>query len=101
MLFSGSRPAPIQSATFSYAYVVSWLGVGVVAGQRVPVGDEVEAVVLVLQRHPVAEGADEVAEVQPSGRPHARDDPRPSGLSSCGVITAATTDSNLKGGTTR
>ena len=25
VLFSGSSPAPIQSATFSYAYDVSWL----------------------------------------------------------------------------
>ena len=76
MLFSGSRPAPIQSATLSYAYDVSWLGVGVVARQRVPVGDEVEAVVLLLQRHPVAERADQVAEVQLAGRPHAGHDAR-------------------------
>ena len=55
---------------------MSWLRVGVVAGQRVPVGDEIEAVVLLLQRHPVAERADEVAEMQAAGRPHAGDDAR-------------------------
>ena len=47
-------------------------GVGVVAGQRVPVGDEVEAVVVALQRHPVLERADQVPEVQLPGRAHAR-----------------------------
>src|SRR5262249_855302 len=50
--------------------------VGVVARQRMPVGDEVEAVVLVLHRHPVAEGAHQVTEVQAAGRPHAGDDTR-------------------------
>ena len=51
-------------------------GVGVVARQRVPVGDEIEAVVLLLQRHPVAERADQVPQMQPSRRPHARNDAR-------------------------
>ncbi len=45
--------------------------VGVVGGQRVPVGDEEEAVVLVLQVDPVAQGADVVAEVQLAGGSHA------------------------------
>ena len=49
-------------------------GVRVVAGQRVPVGDEVEAVVLVLQRGPVVEGADQMAEMELSGRAHPRHD---------------------------
>ena len=51
-------------------------GVGVVARQRVPVGDEVEAVVAVLQRSPVVQRADEMTEVQFSRRAHARDDAR-------------------------
>ena len=46
-------------------------GVGVIRGQGVPVGDEKEAVVLVLQAHPVAQGADVVAEVELSGGTHA------------------------------
>ena len=50
--------------------------VGVVAGQRVPVGDEVEAVVLLLQRGPVVQRPGEVAKVELSGRAHARDDAR-------------------------
>src|SRR5207344_3212915 len=37
---------------------------------------EVEAVVRLLHGHPVAEGADEMAEVQAAGRPHAGDDAR-------------------------
>ena len=41
-----------------------------------PVGDEVEAVVLVLQRRPVVQRAHEMAEVELAGRPHARDDAR-------------------------
>ena len=51
-------------------------GVGVLARQRVPVGDEIEAVVLVLQRRPVLERADEVAEVELARRAHARHDSR-------------------------
>ena len=74
MLRSGSTPAAIQSATLSSAFAVSSDGVGVLAGQRVPVGDEVEAVVLLLQRDPVLQRADEVAEVQLARRPHAGND---------------------------
>ena len=44
--------------------------VGVVAGQGVPVGDEVEAVVLVLQRHPVAERPDQVPQMEAPGGTH-------------------------------
>ena len=45
--------------------------VGEVARQRVPVGDEIEAVELVLQRHPLAEGADQVADMEAARGPHA------------------------------
>ena len=48
--------------------------VGIFAGQRVPVGHEVEAVVRVLQRHPVAEGANQMTEMEAAGRPHAGND---------------------------
>src|SRR5216683_6945341 len=50
--------------------------VRVVAGQRVPVGDEVEAVVgrIVLQAHPVLQRAEVVADMQPAGGPHAAND---------------------------
>ena len=48
-------------------------GVLVAGGQHVPVGDEEEALVAVLQLHPVAQRAVVVAEVQPPGRPHARE----------------------------
>ena len=54
-------------------------GVRVLARQRVPVGDEVEAVVLLLERHPVAERADEMAEMELAGRPHTRNDARAHG----------------------
>ncbi len=47
----------------------------VVAGrEHVPVGHEEEALVLVLQLHPVAQRAVVVAEVQPPGGPHAGQD---------------------------
>ncbi len=49
-------------------------GIGVVARQRVPVGDEVEAVVLLLQLDPVLQRANQVAQVQPSGGTHPGDD---------------------------
>ena len=49
-------------------------GVGEVAGQRMPVGDEVEALRLLLQRDPMGERADEMAEMQAAGRPHAGHD---------------------------
>ena len=46
------------------------LGVFVARGQRVPVGDEEIALVLVLQLDPVLERAVIVAEMQLAGRPH-------------------------------
>ena len=48
-------------------------GVGVIAGEGMPVGDEVEAVVggIVLQADPVLEGAEEVADVETAGGAHA------------------------------
>ena len=50
--------------------------VGVVARERVPVGDEVEAVVLVLERRPVLQRADEMPEMELTGRAHAGDNAR-------------------------
>src|SRR3974390_10992 len=49
-------------------------GVGVVGGQRMPVCNEEEAIVLVLQVHPVAQRPDVVAEVQLAGGAHAAQD---------------------------
>ena len=45
--------------------------VGVVGGQGVPVGDEEEAVVLVLQVDPVAQGANVIAQMQLARGSHA------------------------------
>ena len=50
-------------------------GVLVARGQHVPVGDEEEALVLVLQLDPVAQRAVVVAEVQRPGGPHAGEHP--------------------------
>ena len=57
-------------------------GVGVVAGEGVPVGDEVEAVEfgIGLEADPVFEGAEVVADVQAAGGAHAAYD----ALSFCG-----------------
>ena len=51
-------------------------GVGVVGGEGVPVGDEVEAVVggIGLQADPVLEGAEVVADVETAGGAHAAED---------------------------
>ena len=49
-------------------------GVGVVGGEGVPVHHDEEALVLVLQPHPVVEGAGQVAEVQRPRGPHAGED---------------------------
>ncbi len=49
-------------------------GVGVVGGQGVPVGDEEEALVLVLHANPVFERADVVAEMQLAGGTHSAED---------------------------
>ena len=51
-------------------------GVGVVGGEGVPVGDEVETFVrgIGLELDPVLQGADVVAEMQLAGRAHAAED---------------------------
>ena len=57
-----------------------------VAGrQHVPVGDHVERLVIALQAHPVLERADVVAEMHPTGRPHAGEDPVSLHGASCGT----------------
>ena len=48
--------------------------IGVVGRQRVPVGDEVVAVVKILQTHPVPDRAEIVAEVDAAGRAKAAED---------------------------
>src|SRR3954452_9713879 len=47
---------------------------GVIRRQRVPVGDEVKALIRVLQTHPVAYRAEVVAEVNATGRPQSAED---------------------------
>ena len=64
MLRSGSRPARDPVGDVVEGVADDRLRVGVLARQRVPVGHEVEAVVLVLQRDPVLQGAHQMAEVQ-------------------------------------
>ena len=56
--------------------LVDGAGVGVIAGEGVPVSDEVETVVsgIVLQADPVLERAEIVADVQAAGGAHAADD---------------------------
>src|SRR3954469_17996350 len=51
-------------------------GVGVVARQRMPIGNEIEAIVLILKRRPVIQCADKMSEVQLSCRAHARNHTR-------------------------
>ena len=65
-------PAPIQSATLSIALGTMSARVSVAARQRVPVGNEVETIELGLQPHPVLQRADEMSEMEFSGRAHAR-----------------------------
>jgi hypothetical protein len=48
--------------------------VGVVGGQRMPVGDEVVTAILILQLHPVADGAEVVAKVDAARRSKAAED---------------------------
>jgi hypothetical protein len=50
------------------------LRIVVLGGQRVPVGDEEQAGMLVLQRDPVLEHAVVVAKMQAAGRAHAGED---------------------------
>ena len=73
---SGSSPAASQSSSTSIEFSLMLRGVGVVGGQRVPVGDEEEAIVLVLQLDPVIQRAHEVSQVQLAGGAHAAQDPR-------------------------
>ena len=68
---AGSMPAASQSITMSQTFCSMTSGVFVVRGQRVPVGDEEQARVLVLQLHPVLQRAVVVAEVQRAGGAHA------------------------------
>ena len=73
MLFSGIEARRDPVGDHRVGVLDDLARVGVLARQRVPVGDEVEALVLVLERHPVVQRADEVAEMQLAGRPHAGD----------------------------
>src|SRR5262249_49612600 len=51
-------------------------GVVVAGGQHVPVGNEEEALVFVLKRHPVLQRAVVVTQRQPAGGSHAREHAR-------------------------
>ena len=73
---SGSMPAAIQSARLSVRVTRELRGIGIFAGERMPIGHEVEAVVLVLQADPVTQRAHQVAEVELAGRAHPRHDVR-------------------------
>ena len=59
----GSMPQASQSTNMSHTVCLDDRGILVVRGERVPVGGEEEARVLVLQLHPVLERAVVVAEV--------------------------------------
>ena len=50
--------------------LLDFLGVCVVRGERVPVGDKEKAFVLLLELHPVFEGAVKVAQVKAPRRTH-------------------------------
>src|SRR5262249_47444513 len=55
--------------------VLLYLGcIGVIRSEGMPVGDEEEALVLVLHAYPVIERADIIAEVQFAGGAHAAED---------------------------
>ena len=79
MLRSGSTPTAIQSATISRALSPDVPHVLVRRRERVEVDDAVDAVVVVLQAHPVAQGAEEVADVELAGGAHAGEDALPGG----------------------
>src|SRR5271166_3839314 len=49
-------------------------GVGVIRGERVPISEEKEAIVFVLQLDPIAQGPDIIAEMQFASRAHAAQD---------------------------
>src|SRR5439155_8738530 len=44
--------------------------VGVIGGQRVPVGDKEKALILILHAHPVVERADKISQVQLASGAH-------------------------------
>ncbi len=74
VLFSGSTPAAIQSATLSMPLATISFVSAYSLVKRVPVGDEVEAVEAILQLDPVAQRAHQVAEMKFSRRAHPRHD---------------------------
>ena len=45
-----------------------------------PVGNEIEALVLILEGHPVVQGADEMTKMELARRPHAGDNARFHGI---------------------
>ena len=60
-------------------------GVGVVGGEGMEVGDEEEAVVILLQANPVVEGSHVVAEMEAAGGAHAGEDAR-EGCRTWGIV---------------
>ena len=70
---AGSRPAARKSMVICRVFSAMARRIGVVAGEGVPVGDEVEAIVggIVLQADPVLQRAEIVADVEASGGAHA------------------------------
>ena len=60
--------------TMSHTFSLMTLGIFVVGGQRMPVRHEEEALVLVLESHPVAQHAVVVPEMQPSSGAHPGED---------------------------
>ncbi len=71
---SGSRPAERKSSATSRMLLRSDGWIGVVGRQRVKVGDEEVAIVLVLELDPVVERAHVVAKVKAAGGSHAAQD---------------------------
>ena len=57
-----------------YGILLYLRSIGVVGGERVPVGDKKEALILVLHAYPVIECAHEIAQVQLPGRAHPAED---------------------------
>ena len=74
MLRSGSRPGRQVVDHDFERILLDVAGVGVIRGERVPISDEKEAIVFVLQLDPIAQGPDIIAEVQFAGRTHAAQD---------------------------
>ena len=67
----GLKPAASQSMAMRPGVFLELRGVLVAGGQRMPVGDEEVAFVLILQLDPILERAVIVAEMQLTGRAHA------------------------------